>query len=297
MLANYYIHLDVRITVFDWNGEYSKVVGIFDGVRASVLVKYRGNLKMSIRWISSAGRKNQITNLNFSGISRKQGQGKRREGGPQGSFRVFGKNRMDGKLKQIVMLDEAWKIIGSGEISSLSREARKYGVGIVVATQMAKDITNEIISNSACLIIFRLQNQRGFLHTGEVRVDSRLRHRQDIKPSAGIVPIIQKTKSAVGQVSKNVIEKVYGIDENCILFMFGVNMRVEVPLEKFVEETEELDADAATKNKIRSFATRISEHRPSHADSKNDRSAGFQDIHSCLFKKIGNRRNIDDKCL
>ncbi|MEM3841143.1 MAG: DUF87 domain-containing protein [Candidatus Micrarchaeaceae archaeon] len=63
------------------------------------------------------------------------------------------------KVRSLIFIDEAWKLTGAnGMLGPVFREARKYGLSIVAASQMFGDITNEIVANSSSLFIFRLQN-------------------------------------------------------------------------------------------------------------------------------------------
>src|SRR5208283_3310008 len=63
----------------------------------------------------------------------------------------------------LIVLDEGWRLLGnSEEVSVLFREGRKYGFGLIVATQLVKDINNEALANSACIAIFRLQNSEDY---------------------------------------------------------------------------------------------------------------------------------------
>ncbi len=63
------------------------------------------------------------------------------------------------KLNRIVLLDEAWKMLGENKsLGRLFREGRKYGFNVVVATQLVKDVNNEMLANSGSVFIFRLQS-------------------------------------------------------------------------------------------------------------------------------------------
>lgn len=67
------------------------------------------------------------------------------------------------KSEKIIIFDEAWRLIKNSEdIGLLFREGRKYGFCIAVATQLVEDINNEIISNSACVLLLRLQSENDY---------------------------------------------------------------------------------------------------------------------------------------
>lgn len=64
------------------------------------------------------------------------------------------------KIEYMLVLDEVWKVLAKdNDINKFFRESRKYGFSIVVSSQMSSDINNEIMANSACTFIFRLQGE------------------------------------------------------------------------------------------------------------------------------------------
>ena len=67
-----------------------------------------------------------------------------------------------GGLKALIILDEAWKVLGGTELSWFYREGRKYGVGVVSATQMTGDVDNEVLANSSTIVLFRLRRRNDF---------------------------------------------------------------------------------------------------------------------------------------
>ena len=71
------------------------------------------------------------------------------------------RNRKDSKRKVFVILDEAWKLIKSGgPLEILLREGRKYGVGIIFASQLIEDIELAKVANVATIFAFRIQNKQ-----------------------------------------------------------------------------------------------------------------------------------------
>ncbi len=63
--------------------------------------------------------------------------------------------------KVFVFLDEAWKLLEkSPNLRVILREGRKYGVGLVLASQLVEDIEIEMLANSASLFVFRIQNRK-----------------------------------------------------------------------------------------------------------------------------------------
>lgn len=72
---------------------------------------------------------------------------------------IYRKGISTGKTNYLVF-DEAWKYIKDDSIlNGLFREGRKYGVSLLIATQMASDVSNELLSNAASVFIFRLHKE------------------------------------------------------------------------------------------------------------------------------------------
>lgn len=64
------------------------------------------------------------------------------------------------------MLDEAHRLDFPGSpVDHMSREARKYGVGIIAASQRPRDFTDTVPANAACKIVFScgLDTDRSFM--------------------------------------------------------------------------------------------------------------------------------------
>jgi DNA helicase HerA-like ATPase len=53
------------------------------------------------------------------------------------------------KLERILVLDEAWRLVGSPFLEPLMREGRAFGLGIIVATQFPKDLPDQISGSTA----------------------------------------------------------------------------------------------------------------------------------------------------
>ena len=57
-----------------------------------------------------------------------------------------------------ILLDESWKLMDNNEdLEIIVREGRKYGVGLLLASQLLEDMSDGIVSNSASIFIFRVQ--------------------------------------------------------------------------------------------------------------------------------------------
>ncbi len=59
-----------------------------------------------------------------------------------------------------IILDEAWKLLLTDRsLMTLVREGRKYGTGIILASQLIEDMELGMLSNIATMFIFRMQNK------------------------------------------------------------------------------------------------------------------------------------------
>ena len=110
-----------------------------------------------------------------------------------------------------VMMDEAWKVIGSSKsLAALIREGRKYGVGIIMASQIVEDIEAKTLSNFGSIFIFRMQNRKslGVLSSNYGLHDSIIRKVQNEEVGKCLLIHIYKT----GERSSFFIRKVTGVD-------------------------------------------------------------------------------------
>ncbi len=67
---------------------------------------------------------------------------------------------VDAKGRIFILLDEAWKLLGTNaDLEVIIREGRKYKVGLMMASQLIEDIELPMLSSSAALFIFKVQNK------------------------------------------------------------------------------------------------------------------------------------------
>lgn len=249
LITNSQLYFDAKIIVFDWNGEYHEIVDDFNGNEHL----FQKNIVTDGHDFEIRRDKSRIISFNLSNLQSNDEKGKMVRLILERILEQLPRYKIDGKIKCFIVIDEAWKIFGGKEVGSLFREARKYGFGMIIATQMASDISNEIISNSACLVIFKLQNSRDFsiLQESEVITKDDIEKISALK--VGSCLVIERHKSATSQVSKTVIERVYGASHRRRLLLFGGGMDIEIGMERFVKETVAICGDSAATNKLLSF--------------------------------------------
>lgn len=65
------------------------------------------------------------------------------------------RNEQPRRLTRLILLDEAHRVAQSPKLAILAREGRAFGVGLVVATQFAKDIPDSISGNLETKVFFK----------------------------------------------------------------------------------------------------------------------------------------------
>ncbi|MEM4072265.1 MAG: type IV secretory system conjugative DNA transfer family protein [Candidatus Micrarchaeaceae archaeon] len=69
--------------------------------------------------------------------------------------------KINAQTRLFIFLDEAWKLLPkSKSLTTLLREGRKYGCGLVMASQAIEDIELSMLANFATIFVFRLQNRQ-----------------------------------------------------------------------------------------------------------------------------------------
>jgi hypothetical protein len=75
----------------------------------------------------------------------------------------------DSPPRLFVVVDEAWKIASDerSDVVSIVREGRKYGFGLIVASQNPTDVHKSIFSNAGTMMLFRLTHasERGYVRS------------------------------------------------------------------------------------------------------------------------------------
>lgn len=67
-------------------------------------------------------------------------------------------NGMSKRLKAMVCVDEAHKLCGDDKITDLVKEARKYGLGLVLSSQETRDFHPSIFANAGTQIVLALED-------------------------------------------------------------------------------------------------------------------------------------------
>ena len=163
------------------------------------------------------------------------------------------RSRMGKGPDVLIVLDEGWRLLGNAEeVSVMFREGRKYGFGLIVATQLAKDINNEALANAACMAIFRLQNSEDYdLLMGAGVIDAHDRQKLS-SLDVGSCMIELAERESGGRVRKFLMRRIEGVRMDTYNLVGG-HMDVHISGRRFAEETERLDAGGDVKGRIISF--------------------------------------------
>lgn len=152
-------------------------------------------------------------------------------------------HRLNSKKRAFVILDEAWKMLNnSNSLEIIIREGRKYGVGVVLASQLFEDAEPRIVSNIATVFVFRMQDKNS--------VNKLVRNYNILEKEAaeiqnldvGSCYVIRLYKSNRREAFR--IRRVLGVElEKVITILTGDKMEVEISLSRFEKLVKNLCPD------------------------------------------------------
>ncbi|MEM0148003.1 MAG: ATP-binding protein [Candidatus Micrarchaeaceae archaeon] len=214
------IYTNNNISIIDWNGEYVNSLEPF--------------------LISFGTRINLLAASNISHLN---------------SF-LFNINKnfyrkLSENLNHLLFVDEAWKLSNNKILKLMLREGRKYGFGVVMATQLAKDIANEAISNAANIVIFKLQNKEDFEILMRSGIISSAERRKISEMPVGTCLFLQRYKNNPEKISR-IFVKVDALSSN-IFTIKSDKMEYKINADLFISHTNALDIDANKKHSILDF--------------------------------------------
>ena len=153
----------------------------------------------------------------------------------------------------MIVLDETWRLVrNSEEVGMLFREGRKYGFSIIVATQLAADIGNEVLSNAAALFLFRLQNDGDYRLLAESGIISEYDKRRIMQLPVGGCMVSMALKEDNGAVTKFFIRRTEGVLTSDYTIKSGSMQRI-VSHGLFSDSTKRLLVSNETKERITNF--------------------------------------------
>ncbi|MEM3237089.1 MAG: type IV secretory system conjugative DNA transfer family protein [Candidatus Micrarchaeaceae archaeon] len=138
------------------------------------------------------------------------------------------KLKINAAARLFVFLDEAWKLAPrSRSLMTLLREGRKYGCGLVMASQVVEDMDLSMLSNFATIFIFRLQNRQSIEKLAK-NYGLGLADEQAIQSlNLGSCMVIQVRKDR--KVRASIIGKVHGFEiQNMFSIKSGDSMKIDI---------------------------------------------------------------------
>ncbi len=205
LMAKIVSMLDVQAVVIDFTGEYADYCSYFD----SQLIMYFDLSKMPEQEKVEGATKimeAMETSMRKAGI---------------------------GGLRKFIFLDEAWKLLkGSKGFEAMLREGRKYGVGLVLSSQLLEDLDASLLDNISSIVVFRLQNIKvlGRLSSNYGLKKDVIREIQDLRQgSAIVIQVYKSTKPFAIHVSH-----IEGVEIGTFVRLrLGGKMYLEISLSKF----------------------------------------------------------------
>ena len=153
------------------------------------------------------------------------------------------------KLNTFVILDESWKVMkASAYFNSLLREGRKFGIGVIMATQLIGDLEATMLNNVSTLFLFRLQNEEELEKiAASYNLSQKYVSRVQSSGVGSCLVVMLGNKSCISR-QYFVIERVAGYKAKEYLSLhLGGRVYVEVDLEKFKSALSSMCGECASK--------------------------------------------------
>jgi hypothetical protein len=247
--------LGMDVFIIDWNGEYRNLASMLGGRFVCMQGgnpssahlsggQCRGVTLFDLSLLQSDGLKAQFASMALEWIVRRMRRGPMRGQGCTNAF---------------VVIDEAWKALQDRNVGLLYREGRKYGFGIITATQLVGDVHNEILSNSACSIFFRIQNAGDYSMLSDMGLagEAAVARLGSLEIGSCMVSIIPKTSSQYPRTF--FVKRIEGLEQGFCTVHYSARGNVSLPVGRMVSCLEGI-AGAEEKGKLSAF---IDDNQPS----------------------------------
>jgi DNA helicase HerA-like ATPase len=154
MIMRMLISSKVNVLIIDWSSEYSQLVMGLGG-------NVRRDIDRNVRLVDFLC--NRISSIDLSTIKDPSIAGCVARDILIEVSKSMSCSELNERVSWVIVIDEAWKLADYEKVlGRLFREGRKFGFSIIVATQLMKDVNNEILANAACSFVFRLQGSDNF---------------------------------------------------------------------------------------------------------------------------------------
>ncbi|MDE1761790.1 MAG: DUF87 domain-containing protein [Candidatus Micrarchaeota archaeon] len=200
MFSNY------RVVLIDFTGEYSGFSDDAGGERVSVRTAVRA-------WRRRRG----LFYLDLSGLA----EAERSIAAAKVLESISEQMRRNGVAQEpstFIVLDEAWKVLLKCDVlETMIRESRKYGVGLVLASQIIGDIDEKFLANIATIFVFRTHDAAGLGRLGAAYSMDDGEMRQIKELDVGGCMFLQLRKDSQRQCF--VIGRVMGVKRYCAIVL------------------------------------------------------------------------------
>jgi sRNA-binding carbon storage regulator CsrA len=268
----------ISIVIIDFTGEYKEISDIIEAEDTE--------LNVSAAAILSG----KTCYLNFSKIKNENDRVSAAESALSSCILKMRTCNPDSKLRTLIVLDEAWKLIRSKNLLEIIiREGRKYGTGIMLASQMLDDIDQNIFENIGAFFVFRLQNKASLDTLGKNYNlgDEQLISIQNLNLGSCMLIRIFKSRNKIPIF----IRKVEAAKaERRAKIIIGADMEIKISRKEFYEKLKKLNINDNALNDVKAiidqekeieFQWLISSIISSGADRRSIlqmfRSLGFKD--------------------
>lgn len=154
MIMRLFLTRKVSIFIIDWVSEYSDLVKELGGI-----VEHCSDGKAFDAELLKPG----ISSVDLSNIADSSAAGLLGRDILIYISKMMSRSKLNEKISWVIVIDEAWKLAEYEKVlGRLFREGRKFGFSIIVATQLMKDVNNEILANAACSFVFRVLGSNNF---------------------------------------------------------------------------------------------------------------------------------------
>ncbi len=156
--------------------------------------------------------------------------------------------------RRIVVLDEVWRTLGNrNNLGQLFREGRKYGISLIIASQLSRDISKDMFSNSGTIITFKLQNNDDIAALIENGIVGGEEAKRIASLSIGSC-IVQSSLKFANSPSRTFINRVDGIELG-LYALESDSMKLKIADKEFIKTTEKCVRDASVRAKLMNFAS------------------------------------------
>ena len=232
------------ILIIDWIGEYTDVVEFLCG---------------KVRPIGTAGDLGEmsdltcgVNSLDLSGMG-SDAEKKVAAGEILNRLHSFMLSLTPGtETCRVLVVDEAWKLLNFEQsLGQLFREGRKFGFMIIAATQLVRDVNNEVLANAASSFVFRLQGTEnlGSLITSGLIDQGYAEKVGGLNRGSCIVSLVHNNGTSP---KRFLISEVYGLSFRGYFIKCG-SMAVRITSSKLAELVDGMHLDNAARARITKF--------------------------------------------